>query len=88
MDNFNRVFQKSTENTTCLLHTETTRLFKLYAANLLRPNVILAAGQNMKALSLNKEGQLSDENLGIGSATWECLSELEETEDIKPFLWQ
>ena len=85
MDRFNQVFQKSNENTTCILYTETSRLLKLYAANLLTRDVILAAGDNLKSLSLDKRGQLTDENLGIGAATWACLSELEETQDISPF---
>ena len=32
MDKFNRVFQKSTENTTSILYSETRRLLKLYAS--------------------------------------------------------
>ena len=32
MDRFNRVFQKSTEDTTCMLYSETSRLLKVYAA--------------------------------------------------------
>ena len=74
MDKFNTVFQKSTENTTCMLHSETTRLVKLYAANLLSRNIILAAGENLKEICLDKKGQLHDENLGIGTKTWVCLS--------------
>ncbi len=85
MDKFNRVFQKSTENTTCLLYTETSRLLRLYAANLLEPNVILAAGDNLNTINLDRTGQLTNENLGIGTATWLYLSELEQTQDIKPF---
>ena len=35
MDNFNKVFQKSTENTTCQLYSEMSRLVRVYASNLL-----------------------------------------------------
>ena len=76
---FNRVFQESTENTTCMLYTETSRLLKLYAGNILKKEVILAAGDNLKSLNLDKRDQLTDENLGIGTVTWVCLNELEET---------
>ena len=68
MDKLNTVFQKSKKNTTCMLHSETTQLVKLYAANLLNKNVILAAGENLK-VCLDKKGQLNDENLGIGTDT-------------------
>ena len=86
MDRFNHVFQKSTEYTTCMLYSETCRLLKLYAANLLESHVILAAGDNFRNLNLNQSGYLSDKNLGIGTATWACLAELEATHDLKPFL--
>lgn len=85
MDKFNRIFQKSTENTTCQLYDEMSRLLRLYAANLLKNDVILAAGDNLQDLSLTPANQLSDENLGIGTDTWCCLNVLEEEEDIKPF---
>ena len=75
MDKFNTVFQKSTENTTCMLYSETTRLVKLYAANLLNRNVILAAGESLKEICLDKKGQLNDDNLGIGTET--CMGVLE-----------
>lgn len=85
MDRFNRTFQKSTENTTCMLYTETSRLLKLYAANLLKSETILEAAENLKHLSLDRRGQLTDENLGIGAATWACLAELEASHSTKPF---
>ncbi len=47
MDKFNRVFQKSTENTTCELYTEICRLTRLYAASLLKPETILSVGNNL-----------------------------------------
>ena len=34
MDKFNRLFQKSTENTTCQLYSEMCRLVRLYASNI------------------------------------------------------
>ena len=45
----------------------------------------MAAGDNLNSLSLDKRGHLTDENLGIWTATWACLSELEETHNSKPF---
>ena len=68
-----------------MLYAETSRFLKLYAANILKRNFVLAAGDNLKSMSIDKRGQLTDENLGIGMATWACLSELEETQNIKPF---
>ena len=35
---------------------------------------------------MNQRGHLSNENLGIGTATWACLAEFEETHNIKPFV--
>lgn len=69
-----------------MLFSETCRLLKLYAANLLELHVILASGDNLKNVNLNQSGYLSDENLGTGTATWTCLAELEVTHDMKPFL--
>ena len=85
MDKFNRVFQKSTENTTCELYSEMNRLVKLYASNLLSNTAILAAGDNLGNLDLDVTNQVEDENLGIGISTWEYLHDLEEELDIKPF---
>ena len=85
MNKFNRMFQKSTENTTSILYTESCRLLKLYAANLLKPETITAAGDDLKNLKLERSGQLQDENLGIGAATWRCLAELEEVQDNTQF---
>ena len=84
MDCFSRVFQKSTENTTCELYTEMSRLVRLYAANLLKTPAILNAADDLSKLSFSEENQLSDESLGIGTNTWTCISQLEE-EDISPF---
>ena len=85
MDRFNRVFQKSTENTTCELYTEMCRLLKMYAANLLKSEVISAVGSDLSLLSVTDENQLSDENLGIGTRTWTDLAELESEHELKRF---
>lgn len=85
MDKFNRVFQKSTENTTCELYTEMCRLTRLYAANLLKADTITSVGSNIHLISLERENQLDDENLGVGSNTWLSIAELEEEHDTKPF---
>ena len=69
MDRFNRLFQKSTENTTCELYDEMSRLVHLYAANLLKRDPILAAGNNLSLLNLDRDNQLLDENLGIDTNT-------------------
>ena len=47
MDRFNRLFQKSTENTTCQLYSEMSRLARLYASNLLKTETIIAAGDDL-----------------------------------------
>ena len=86
MDNFNKVFQKSTENTTCQLYSEKSRLVRLYASNLLTREAILSVGEDIQNLDLeDRYGQVQDENLGIGSAAWTCLHELETEYDLKPF---
>lgn len=85
MDRFNRLFQKSTENTTCELYDEMNRLVRLYAANLLKRDAILAASDNLSVLSLEAENQLLDEDLGIGTNTWTHIAELEGEYDTKPF---
>ena len=85
MDKFNRVFQKSTENTTCELYTEMCRLTSLYAANLLKTDAITSVGSNIHQISVECGSQLDDENLGVGSDTWKCITELEEEHDTKPF---
>ena len=85
MDRFNRVFQKSNENTTCLLYSEMTRLVKLYAANLLNTDSIKKVGEDLKKLCFEEGDQLDKENLGIGTSTWTSVSALEEENDMKPF---
>ena len=85
MDRFSRVFQKSTENTTCELYTEMSRLVRLYAANLLNTSAIISAADDLSKLNLSEENQLSNESLGIGTNTWTYIFKLEEEEDIKPF---
>ena len=85
MDKFNRLFQKCTANTTCELYSEMSKLVRLYAANVLRTDVIIAASDNLHNLNMDPESQLADENLGIGQATWEHLAELQLEHDLKPF---
>ena len=48
MDKFNRLFQKSTQNTTCQLYTEMSRLVRLYASNVLKLESITAGSQQAK----------------------------------------
>lgn len=85
MDRFNRVFQKSTENTTSQLYTEMSRLTRLYASNFLQRSTITSVGDDLRKLSLGNDVQLPDENLGIGTDTWTYLSEFQEEYDLKPF---
>ena len=58
------------------------RLVRLHASNLLKPDTILAAEDNLSLLSFASSGQLSDENIGVGDCTWAYISGLE---DLKPF---
>ena len=85
MDHFNRLFQKSPENTTCELYVEMSRLVHLYAGNLLKREVILAAGDKLKELELDSSSQVLDEHLGFGNDTWISIAALEEELDTKPF---
>lgn len=85
MDKFNRLFQKSTENTTSQLFTEMSRLVKLFASNLLKPECIVAVGVDLSKLSYIDTDQLEDENLGLGNETWACISGIEGEFDPKPF---
>ena len=85
MDRFNRLFQKSTENTTCELYQEMNRFVKLYAANLLKKEALLEASDNLRLLNFDSSNQLSNENLGIGNSTWLVLAEVETEHDTKPF---
>ena len=85
MNHFSRMFQKSTENTTCELYGEVCRLTKLYCKNLLTAEAILAADENLTLLNIDRDSQVSKENLGIGTDTWACLAVYEQEEDPKPF---
>ena len=85
MDQFNHLIQNSTENTTCQLHSEMSRLVCLYASNLLKHEVIIAASNNLAFLNFANNQQLADENLGLGTDTWAHISQLEEDFDPKPF---
>ena len=71
MDRFNCLFQKPNEYTSCQLYSEMSRLVRLYASNLLKGEAITAVGDNLTLLSISRNKQLEDENLGIGSAIWE-----------------
>ena len=82
----NKLFQKSTENTTCELYNELNCFVRLYAANLLTTDAILAANDNITLLSIDTSSQLSNENLAIGDSTWITLAQVEVEHDIKPFL--
>ena len=62
-----------------------TRLVRLYASNLLKPDIIKAAGDNLRTLKLAIRDQLTDENLGLGDGTWTCVAVLETEHDVKPF---
>ena len=78
MDNFNKVFQKSIKNTTCQLYSEISRLARVYASNLLTREAFLNVQEDLQNLDLEDRcGQVQDENLGIGSATWTYLHELQ-----------
>ena len=85
IDQFNRVFQKSTENTTCQLYDEMSRLVQLYASNVLSKDSIVAVGDNLQRLNFESINQLPDENLGVGESTWTCLHNLEQEYDLKSF---
>ena len=85
MCKFNRLFQKSDENTTCELYTDMCRLTRLYASNGLTIESITAAGDDLSRLKFDLDHQLDDERLGIGTDTWGHLAELEEEHELKPF---
>ncbi len=85
MDRFSRLFQKSNENTTCELYVEMGRLVRLYAGNLLKKEVILAAGDKLKELKMDVSSQVANEHLGIGTKTWVSVAELEQEHDTNPF---
>jgi len=51
----------------------------------LKADVIKATNDDLSKLDLATRGQLPDENLGIGDATWALIAELEEELDTKPF---
>ena len=85
MNRFSRMFQKSIENTTCELYNEVCWLTKLYCNNFLTTEAILAADDNLTLLNFDRDSQVSDENLGIGTDTWACLAVYEQEEDQKQF---
>ena len=85
MDRFSKMFQKSTENTTCEVYEEMCRLLRIYAGNFLKKEAILAVGDKLKELKLDSSNQVPDEHLGIGTETWTSVAELEQEYDTKPF---
>ena len=85
MDKFNCLFQKSTQNTTCQLYNELSRLVRLYASKLLKPECILAVGNDLSKLNLATCNQVADENFGLDNATWKYLAEMKEKLDPEPF---
>ena len=62
-----------------------SRLVRLYAANFITNNSVLAAFNNLKTLDINTKKTAKNELLVIGNDTWACLSELEQYHDMKPF---
>ena len=84
MDRFNRVFQKTTENTTGQLYVEMSRLVRIYAANILTINSV---GDNLKDLDFSDDNLLEKEDLGIDTNTWALISVLEEEYDTTPFFY-
>jgi hypothetical protein len=85
MDCFSKIFQKSSENTTCEVYDEMSRLVRLYASNFLKREVILAAGDKLGELKLDLHNQVTNEHLAIGNDTWVSVAELEQEHDTKPF---
>ena len=88
MDKFNRLLlQKSIQNTTCQLYTAMSRLVRLYASNLLKPECIVAVGNDLSKLNLATRNQLANENCGLGDATtWTYLDLwMEEELDPQPY---
>ena len=85
MDRFSKMFQKSTENTSCEVYEEMCRLPRIYAGNFLKKEAILAVGDKLKELKLDSSNQVPDEHLGIGIETWTSVAELEHEYDTKPF---
>ena len=64
MDRFNRSFQKSNENTTCELYTDTVRLTKIYAVNFFTEEAVRKAGDKIHLVDMDKVKLC--ENLSIG----------------------
>ncbi len=60
VDRFNRLFRKSTENTTS----------QQIGSNFLTTDQILEANENLRLFDFVQENQVSNEELGIGNETW------------------
>lgn len=54
MDNFKRIFQKSTENTTGLLYTEMSGLVQKCVANIIPTEAVISEGKKFKNLNFDK----------------------------------
>ena len=80
MDKFNPLFQKPTQNTTCQLYTEMSRLVLLYASNLLKPECIVAVGDDLSKLNLATRNQLQMKtwtwSMLLGRISLECLQKM------------
>ena len=85
MDQFNCLFQKSTENTTSQLYDAMNWLVRLYASKFLSDGTILAASDNLKNLDFDEANHVSNKHLGIGDDTWASVSQLEHLHDTTPF---
>ena len=77
--------RKVDRNTTRQVDSEMSRLVRLFASNLLKPEAIVAAGENLSILSMATTDQLPNENLGLGDDTWAFISSLEEEQDVTAF---
>ena len=62
VDRFNRLFQKSTENTTSQLYDEVNRLVRQYVSNFLTTDTVLAARDSLRNLAFSEDNQVSDEH--------------------------
>ena len=84
MNRFNRLFQKSSENTTCELYVEMNRCSTI-CSKCSDNEAILEANDNLTLLNFDAINQLSDQNLGIGDNTWIALALVEQEHDTKSF---
>ena len=69
INQFNRFFQKTTENSTAEVYIVISRLTRLYISNFVKLEVIQDAADNLTTHSLTDENLLDNEELGIGTAS-------------------